>query len=118
MLKGLGNIATLMKQAQEMGGKMQEMQEQLKQQRVIGTAGAGLVEVEMNGHGEVLRLKIDPTLVAKADGEMIEDLVPAAVNQASAKAKALHAEGMKAMTGGMDLPGLDDALEPLTGGAS
>ncbi|HAY82403.1 MAG TPA: nucleoid-associated protein, YbaB/EbfC family, partial [Planctomycetaceae bacterium] len=73
MLKGLGNIATLMKQAQEMGGKMQEMQEQLKQQRVIGTAGAGLVEVEMNGHGEVLRLKIDPTLVAKADGEMIED---------------------------------------------
>jgi len=49
---------------------------------------------------------------------MIEDLVPAAVNQASAKAKALHAEGMKAMTGGMDLPGLDDALSQLTGGAS
>ena len=118
MLKGLGNIATLMKQAQEMGGKMQEMQEQLKQQRVVGTAGAGLVEVEMNGHGEVLRLKIDPTLVERSDREMIEDLVPAAVNQASAKAKALHAEGMKSMAGGMDLPGLEDALSQFSGGAS
>ena len=116
MLKG--GMEGLMKQAQEMGGKMQEMQEHLKQQRVTGTAGAGLVEVEMNGHGEVLRLKIDPALLAKGDAEMVEDLVPAAVNQASAKAKALHAEGMKAMTGDMELPGLDDALSQLTGGTS
>ena len=115
LFKGLANLASLMKQAQQMGGKMQDIQQKLKTERVVGTAGGGMVEVEANGLGEILRLKIDPALVEKGELEMIEDLVPAAVNQASARAKQLHAQAMQSLTEGMDLPGLDGALAKLTG---
>lgn len=115
MLKGLGNIASIMRQAQEMGGKMQEINEELKAKRVTGSAGGGMIEVEANGHGEVLRVKIDPAL---EDREMIESLMPAAVNDAATKAKELHVEMMQSVTGGLNLPGLEDALSGLTGGGS
>jgi len=81
----------------------------------MGSAGGGMVEVESNGHGEVLRIKIDPAL---EDREMIESLLPAAVNDASAKAKELHVELMQSVTGDLNLPGLDDALSQLTGDSS
>jgi nucleoid-associated protein EbfC len=116
VFKGLGNLANLgamMKQAQEMGSKMQSLGEELKLKRATGAAGGGLVEVEVNGLGEVLAVRIDPTLVEKQDREMIEDLLPAAFNAAAQKAKQLHAEGMQAITGGM--PGLGDALSQLVG---
>ena len=115
MFKGLANLASIMKQAQQMGGKVQELQQRLKSERVVGTAGGGMVEVEANGLGEIIRLTIDPTLVENNEREMIEDLVPAAVNQANAKAKQLHADMMKSVTEGLDLPGLDGALAKLTG---
>lgn len=115
MFKGLANLASLMKQAQQMGGKMQDIQQKLKTERVVGTAGGGMVEVEANGLGEIIRLKIDPALVEKGEREMIEDLVPAAVNQANARAKQLHTEAMQSLTEGMDLPGLNDALAKITG---
>ncbi len=110
MLKGLGNLAnlgSLMKQAQEMGEKMQQVSEALKLERVTGQAGAGFVEVEANGLGEVLAVRIEPTLVEKKDRELIEDLLPAAINAAQQKAKGLHAEKMQAITGDMQLPGID-----------
>ena len=115
MFKGLGNIANLMKQAQEMGGKMQEINEQLKSERVVGSAGAGLVEVEANGLGEVLAVRIDPSLIEKQDRELIEDLLPAACNAAKEKAAQKHAEKMQALTGGLNLPGLSEALENMGG---
>jgi nucleoid-associated protein EbfC len=118
MFKGLGNLANLpalVKQAQEMGTKMQALGEELKTKRATGSAGGGLVEVEVNGLGEALAVRIDPSLVAKQDREMIEDLLPAAFNAAAQKAKQLHAEAMSSLTGGMQLPGLDDALSQLTG---
>ena len=113
MLKGLGNLADLgniMKQAQEMGGKMQQLTEELKTKRVVGNAGGGLVEVEANGVGEVLAVRIDPTLMEKQDRELLEDLLPAAFNSAQQKAKQLHAERMQELTGGLNLPGLNEAL--------
>lgn len=119
VFKGLGNLANLgalVKQAQEMGSKMQTLADELKTKRAVGAAGGGLVEVEVNGLGEVLRVRIDPTLVEKQDREMIEDLLPAAFNAAALKAKQLHAEGMQAITGGMQMPGLQDALAQFTGG--
>jgi hypothetical protein len=64
----------------------------------------------------MLRLSIDPTLAG--DREMIEDLVPAAVNQAQVKAKELYAEEMKALAQGVDMPGLNDVLSQLSGGPS
>ena len=115
MFKGLGNLDSMMREAQQMGGRMQEINDSLKTQRATGSAGAGLVEAEVNGLGEMLCLRIDPSLIDKGDREMIEDLVPAAVNQAQAKAKELHVEAMKSMTSGFDMPGLNEAISQLTG---
>jgi nucleoid-associated protein EbfC len=119
MLKGLGNLAnigSLLKQAQQMGGKLQQTTEELKKQRAQGSSGGGLVTVEVNGVGEVLRCQIDPSLVTSGDREMIEDLLPSAVNQALAKAKQLHADAMKSMAAGLDVPGLNSMLAQLSGG--
>jgi DNA-binding YbaB/EbfC family protein len=115
MFKGLGNLASIMKQAQQMGGKMQALNERLKDERATASTGAGMVEVEVNGLGEVLRVNIDPSLVESGDREMIEDLLPAAVNQAVLKARQLHAEAMKSVTDELNVPGLDEAMSKLTG---
>ena len=106
-----------MKQAQDMGTKLQGINEELKTKRATGVAGGGLVEVEVNGVGTVLAVRIDPSLIEKGDREMIEDLLPAAFNQANTKAKELHAEAMRSMTEGLELPGLDEALSKLTDGS-
>ena len=116
MFKQLGNIASLMKQAQQMSGRMQEVNDQMRSQRVEGSSGGGMVKVDANGLGEVLKVSIDPDLIERGDREMIEDLLPAAINDANAKAKQLHAESMKSLTSGMDLPGLDEALDQVVGG--
>jgi hypothetical protein len=118
LFKGLGNIGTILRQAQEMGGKMKDVQERLKSMRAISSTGGGMVEVEVNGVGEVLRLTIDAVLLERGELEMIEDLVPSAVNQALEKARKLHAEQMKTLTDGIELPGLNDALAKFTGGTS
>lgn len=119
MFKGLGNLANigaLMKQAQEMGGRMQALQEELKSKRASGSAGGGLVEVDVNGLGEALAVRIDPSLVEKGEHEMIEDLLPAAFNAAQTKAKQMHAEAMQALAGGLPIAELSDALSQLTSG--
>ncbi len=118
MLKGLGNLAnfgSIMKQAQQLGGKLTEINEQLRALRATGAAGGGLVQVEVNGLGQVLKVQIDPALFDQQDRELIEDLLPAAFNQAAEKARGLHADAMKQMAAGMDLPGLGEALERLGG---
>jgi nucleoid-associated protein EbfC len=113
MFKGLGNLSSMLKQAQEMGGKLQSLNEELKKRRVIGRSGADLVEVEANGIGQVLRVTIDPGLIERRDREMLEDLLPAAVNQALAKAKEMHADALRELTGGMNLPPLDDLMSKI-----
>jgi len=119
VFKGLGNLANigqLMKQAQEMGGRMQAMQDELRGKRATGAAGGGLIEVDVNGLAEVLAVRIDPSLVEKGDREMIEDLLPAAFNAAQQKARQLHAEAMQAIAGGLPVAGLQEALSQFTGG--
>ena len=98
-----------------MGARVQEINERLKGIRVTGSSGGGMVEAEVNGLGDVVRLTLDPTLVARQDRELIEDLVPAAINQAVGKARQQHAAMMREMTGGMNLPGLDEAMQSMTG---
>lgn len=115
MFKGISNLASLLRQAQQMTGKVQAVNEQLKNQRIQAAAGGGMVEVEVNGLGQVLRLTIDPKLVERGEREMIEDLAPAAVNQALAKAKKLHVEAMQAVTKDLNVPGLNEAISQLTG---
>ena len=118
MFKGIGDLAGMLKQAQSMGSRMKEMNEQLSAIRAIGSAGGGLVEVEVNGLGEMMRISIDSTLLEKKDRELIEDLVPAATNTALSKAKEQQARSMQDLAGGMDIPGLSDALQSLGDGAS
>lgn len=115
MFKGLSNFASLMRNAQQLGGKTEEIRQQLRTQRVTGTAGAGMIEVEANGLGEILRVRIDPQLIEQQDRDMIESLTPAAINQALEKAKQLHAQALQSMLGDMELPGLDKALAQFMG---
>ena len=115
MFKGIANLAGLLKQAQQVGGRLQQINEDLKHRRATGNAGGGMVEVEVNGLGQVLRVSIDPSLVEMKDRELLEDLIPAATNQALTKAKELHAEVIKDLAGGMNLPGLDEMLANATG---
>ena len=115
MFKGLGDIAKLMRQAQQMNGQMEEIQERLKEKRAIGSAGGGMVEIEVNGKGEVVHVRLDEGLVAKADREMLEDLVAAAMNDAHDKAQQLHGDELKSMAAGLDVPGIQEALGKFTG---
>ena len=105
-----------MKQAQEMPAKMAEINDQLRTKRATGRAGGDMVVVEVNGLAEVLSVKIDPTLFEKNDQQMIQDLLPAAVNQATQQANELRAEAMKGLAGGVNMPGLDDMLGKFLGG--
>jgi len=98
------NIGNMMKQAQQMQSKMQEMQDQLANVEITGTAGGGMVEVTLNGKGEARRTKIDPSLVGEADSDMLEDLIVAAINDARAKVDVQMREKMSEITGGLQLP--------------
>lgn len=116
MFKGLGNLGSLLKQAQEFSGRMKGLNDELRNRHTSGSAGGGMVEVEVNGLMEVLRCRIDPSLVTQGDRELLEDLVATAVNQAIAKAKELHAEALKTAAGGFEVPGLDEAMQKILGG--
>jgi nucleoid-associated protein EbfC len=99
------NLGQLMKQAQAMQTKMAEMQAQLEAVEMTGVAGAGLVQLTLNGKGDLKRLKIDKAVVDPAEVEVLEDLIVAAFNDARQKVNA-HAEAeMQKLTGGLALPG-------------
>ncbi len=115
MFKGLGNLASMMANARNLGGKMEEIAQRLKDQRVIGSAGGQLITVHANGLGQVTQVIIDPSLECHNDRELIQDLLPAAINDAVSKAKQMHVDAMRELTGGLDFPGLDDALKQFTG---
>lgn len=118
MLGALGNLGSLLKQAQQMEGRLTGMTAELRSKRATGQAGGGLVEVDVNGLQEVLQCRIDPDLFAQQDRELVEDLVRAAANEAMLKARKLHAEAMQGLAGGISLPGLEQALGKLAGGFS
>ncbi|CAJ93483.1 Recombinational DNA repair protein (RecF pathway) [Cupriavidus necator H16] len=100
-----GQLAGLMKQAQQMQENMKKMQEQLAQIEVEGQSGAGLVKVVMTCKNDVKRVTIDPSLLAEGeDKDLLEDLVAAAFNDAVRKAEATSQEKMGSMTSGLPLP--------------
>ncbi len=100
MKGGLGNI---MKQAQKMQADLQKAQERLAQEEVTGESGGGLVQVVMNGKHEVRKVTIDDSLLGD-DKEMLEDLVAAAINDASNRVAAKASESMSGVTDGLGLP--------------
>ena len=100
MKGGLGNF---MKQAQQMQGRMQKVQEEIAAIEVTGQAGGGMVTVVMTGRHDVRRVKIDPSLL-QDDKDMLEDLMAAAVNDAVRLVENVTREKMATVAGGMDLP--------------
>ena len=98
-----GQLAGLMKQAQQMQENMRKMQEQLAQVEVEGQSGAGMVKVTITYRNEVRRVAIDPSLFSD-DKDMLEDLVVAAMNDALRRAEQTAQEKMGSVTAGLPLP--------------
>ncbi len=98
------NIQEMMRQAQRMQKKMQEVQEEAAQQVVEGSAGGGMVVVEANGKGELQSVRIDKEVVDPEEIEMLQDLVLAAANQAVSRGQEIMKEAVGKLTGGMGLP--------------
>ena len=98
------NFGNLMKQAQEMQAKMEEMHARLEDVEISGAAGAGMVTVTLSGKGDMRKVKIDPSLFSAEDAEVVEDLIVAAFNDAKAKVESYMQEEMSKVTGGLNLP--------------
>tara|TARA_B100000315_G_scaffold146076_1_gene134930 strand:- start:1243 stop:1566 length:324 start_codon:yes stop_codon:yes gene_type:complete len=95
-----GNMSNLLKQAQDVQKKIEEIQNQLADMVVDAEAGGGMVSVKVNGKQEILQINIDPEAM-KEDKEMLEDLIISAVNKALTKAQTHSQEKMNNVTGGM-----------------
>lgn len=105
MFKGLGDMAKLMQQAQEMQTKVSQAQERIEAIEAEGSAGAGMVTATATGKGELRKLTVDPSLLdGTEDKAVLEDLICAAVNDAQKKARDLGAAEMAKATEGIPLP--------------
>ena len=104
-----GNMAKMLKQAQDMQSKMEGVQSELSDIIVDSESGGGMAKVKINGHLEILELHIDKECL-KEDKEVVEDLIVSAVNKGISKAQTAAKEKMSSVTGGMlsglNLPGL------------
>jgi DNA-binding YbaB/EbfC family protein len=118
MFKGLTNFAAILKEAQQIQGRAEEMQAKLGQLRVQGSAGGGMVVVEASGLQRILSIKIEPSLLDGSDSEMLEDLLVSAINQALEKGAQAAADEMAKMTSNLQLPGLNDMMAKLGLGGS
>jgi DNA-binding YbaB/EbfC family protein len=103
-LGGLGDMAKMMKAAQEMQAKMAGLQEEMDRITVEGQAGAGLVRATATAKGELTGLTIDPSIFRAEDREVVEDLILAAVKDAQAKAAERASAEMAKLTEGLGLP--------------
>jgi nucleoid-associated protein EbfC len=100
----MNDLMKMMKQVQDIQGRMQQMQEELASLQVEGQSGGGLVRVTLNGKMEARGVKLDPSLVKPEDTEMLEDLILAAFQDAKVKVEALLQAKMQEVTGGLPLP--------------
>lgn len=103
-LGGLGDMAGMMKKAQEMQGKMAQLQEDMSSLMVEGSSGAGLVKATCTAKGELKTLDIDPSIFNGDDKEVVEDLILAAIKDAQTKATERAQEEMSKLTEGLGLP--------------
>ena len=98
------DINELMKQAQEMQGKMQQMQEELARKQITADAGGGMVQATVNGRLELVKLKIDKTKIDLTDIELLEDVIVAAVAAAQNRAGENMKQEIQKQAGNMGLP--------------
>ena len=100
----MADIMKLLQQAQQMQGRLQQIQDELQQRTVTASAGGGMVTVNADGKGQVRSIKIDPSVVNPSDVEMLEDLILVALTDVQRRAAALAQEEMGKLTGGLGLP--------------
>jgi DNA-binding protein YbaB len=111
--KNLSGLTQLMMNAGSITDRIREMRESLANQTATGSAAEGSIHVEVSGTGEVQRLTICTSLIQTGSTDQIEVLLPQALNEALAKVRQMHIAKVRELTGGVDIPGLDDALSNL-----
>ena len=100
------NMSSVIKQAQKMQEEMEKVQGELEEKTVEASAGGGAVKVVVSGKKQLVSLEIDPDAVDPDDVETLSDMILVAVNDGIAKADEMMADGMSAVTGGLNIPGL------------
>jgi len=103
-LGGLGDMAGMMKKAQEMQVRLAQLQEELANRTVTGESGAGLVRVTATAKGELTGLTIDPSIFVPSEKEIAEDLILAAIKDAQARAAQMTADEMARLTESFGIP--------------
>ena len=103
-LGGLGDMAKMMKAAQEMQAKMAELQEEMGRTVVIGESGAGLVKARVTAKGDLTGLDIDTSILVASEKEVVEDLIIAAIRDAQAKGQARSQQELRRLTESLGLP--------------
>jgi DNA-binding YbaB/EbfC family protein len=103
MMKDLGNLQKMLKQAKEMQDKMQR---ELAELRVEGTSGGGMVTITLDGQKNLAGIRLDPEVVSRDDVDMLQDLIIAAFNDAAAKVDEHMSQKLGALGGGLKIPGL------------
>ncbi|WP_163340831.1 YbaB/EbfC family nucleoid-associated protein [Desulfopila sp. IMCC35008] len=105
------DMSSIMQQAQQMQQKMKEIQGELAKKSIVGSAGGGMVNVTVNGQGDVLAVQIEKALITPDESKMLEDLIVSATNEAIRKAKELSKQELGQLTGGLNLPGLTNFFQ-------
>jgi DNA-binding YbaB/EbfC family protein len=100
----MADLSQLFQLGQQVQGRLTQMQTELAERSVTGSAGGGMVKVTADGRGQIRAIEIDPAAATGGDVEMLEDLVLAAVSDAQRKAEELYRDELKKLTGGLPLP--------------
>lgn len=98
------DLMGMMKQVGQMQARMQQVQQELESLEVDGQAGGGLVSITLSGKADLRRIRIDPSLLKPDEGEILEDLIVAAMADAKAKVETTMQQKMQDVTGGLPLP--------------
>ncbi|MGB9690497.1 YbaB/EbfC family nucleoid-associated protein [Thermogutta sp.] len=107
MLKELAQLTTLLRNAKDISEKLEDVIARLKEERIVGSAGGGLVKVEVDGLADPRRVTIEPALLKPEDKDLLEELLVGAMRDAIQKARERHVQLVTEFTGGLPLPGLD-----------
>lgn len=101
-----GGFNNIVRQAQQMQGKIAKIQEEMAEKKVEASTGGGVVTAVVSGDQQLLELNIDPEVVDPEDVEMLEEMVVGAINQAMKMAGDMMNEEVEKVTGGMNIPGM------------
>ena len=105
------DLNSIMQQAKVMQEKMAKIQQDLAKKTITGSAGGGMVLITVNGQGEVLSVVLEKAIINAEEGQMLQDLIVAATNDALRKAKELSKQELAQLTGGLNLPGLSNFMQ-------